>query len=116
MQLQEVSQEMLATYVGGEIVLGNDDECINTLLLAKVTDIKVVGTSVSVSFTCTGWTRGTLEDTATCEWKELSGNGAVLLGSGVALEDNGHAHFSPSAKGTIADLTPPLSSRHLQAA
>lgn len=111
MQLvQEVTPDLLESYQGGEIIIGNvDPTAAATLVRGTLVDVRTAGDDwLAVTFRCEEWSSGRLDDNVQHTWSASTSPSpsAVLLSSTVSVDEEETLHFAPSLKGTVATMKP----------
>ena len=104
MQLeQEVIQEGLDRYVGGEVVVEHNGD----LTTGTATSLALQGNSLVVGLKDTSWKNGTLNSVDVGMWSDTApGSTSVLLSTNIELANGDVLHLGPSLRDTKARLTP----------
>ena len=104
MQLvQEVTQELLDRYVGGEVIVENG----TVLTKGTATNFAVQGDLVVVSINDTSWKNGSLKNIDAGKWSDIAPRAtSVLLSMNIESTDNDVLFLAPSPRETKARLTP----------
>ena len=99
---QEVKQELLDRYVGGEAVVENG----TVLVKGTTVGLAVQGDLVVASLKDTSWKKGSLNDIDAGEWSDTTPRATSVLLSMSIESANGDVLFlSPSPRGTKARLS-----------
>jgi len=104
MQLvQEVNQELLSRYVGGEVVVENGA----VLTRGTATSLAIQGDLIAVSLKDTSWKAGSLKNIEAGEWSDTAPRAtSVLLSMSIESTDGDVLLLHPTARETKAQLTP----------
>jgi len=104
MQLvQEVNQELLSRYVGGEVIIENG----TVLTRGTAVSLAIQGDLIAVSLKDTSWKTGSLKNIDVGEWSDTAPRAtSVLLSMSIESTDGDVLLLHPSPHETKAQLTP----------
>ena len=104
MQLaQEVTQEVLGLYVGGEVIVEHNGVLTN----GTATSLALQGNLITVGLKDTSWKNGTLDTVDAGVWSDTApGPTSVLLSTSVESDDGNVLYLGPSLRDTKARLSP----------
>jgi len=101
---EAINNELLARYVGGEIIVQNNTD---VLTRGTITGLEVKGEQISALFKDTSWKKGSLDNLDAGKWSDTTySSTAVLLSMNIESANGDVLRLGASPSGTASQLTP----------